>query len=446
MPSATPPAATTPPAAPATPTAAPTPAAPVTPATPAAPATPARVRFDDTTLRDGEQTAHVVFSADEKRNIAAGLAAVGIDQIEAGIPAMGGEEKALVEELAHAGLGCSILGWNRAKRSDIQHSLDCGVDAVAVSLATSDLHIERKLRTSRRWVLDTVRECTAFAKAAGLYVSVSAEDASRTSFDFLVTYAQAARAEGADRLRFCDTLGLLDPLRVWELMRRLRESVDPAMDIEIHTHNDFGLATATALAGLQGGATWVNTTVCGLGERAGNAVFEEVVMALACLEGWEGVGGAGGMAAAHIDRTRLRGLAALVAEAAGRAIPPDKPIVGSNTFSHESGIHTDGIMKDRRTYEPFDPAIVGGEHRLVVGKHSGSRMLETKFALLGDPLPRAEARALLPLVRQRAIELKRALTDDELITLRREAAPCARELVSPEETSQSLSSAAAGEK
>jgi homocitrate synthase NifV len=368
-----------------------------------------QVHFDDTTLRDGEQTASVVFSADEKRRIAAALAAAGVDQIEAGIPAMGGEEKALVEEIAHAGFGCSILGWNRATCSDIRHSLDCGVDAVAISIATSDLHIERKLRKSRSWVLDAIRECTAFAKAAGVYVSVSAEDASRTDFDFLVAFAQAARAEGADRLRFCDTLGVLTPPRACELIRRLREASD--MAIEMHTHNDFGLACANALAGLHGGATWVNTTVGGLGERAGNAAFEELVMALCCLEGVE---------LASIDKTRFGELATLVAEAAGRVIAPDKPIVGSNIFAHESGIHVDGISKDPRTYEPFDPALVGGQHSIVVGKHSGSRTLRIKFAQLGDSLSKAQAHALLPFVRQRAISLKRPLTDVELLTLRQE--------------------------
>ncbi|MCL2757236.1 MAG: homocitrate synthase [Coriobacteriia bacterium] len=366
-----------------------------------------RVYFDDTTLRDGEQTANVVFSSEEKIQIARTLDEIGIDQIEAGIPAMGGDEKELITEIAHMGLRASVLGWNRANVKDIQESLDCGVSAVAISLATSDIHINTKLRRSRPWVLDTIKECTAFAKAAGVYVSVNAEDASRTDFDFLVDFALAAKSEGANRLRFCDTIGVLDPLRTYEVIRRLREATD--MEIEMHTHNDFGMAVANALAGFQGGATWANTTIGGLGERAGNAAFEELVMALKILEGME---------LSHIDTKRFIEFVTYVTKASSREVHPAKAIVGSNIFVHESGIHADGIIKNPETYELFPPELVGAVRALAVGKHSGSRTLEMKFETFGDPITELEARALLPFVRSRAIELKRSLSDDELIALR----------------------------
>ena len=365
------------------------------------------VHFDDTTLRDGEQTAHVVFSSEEKLQIARTLDEIGVDQIEAGIPAMEGDEKELITQIAHMGLRASVLGWNRANIKDIQHSLDCGVDAVAISLATSDIHIDTKLKKSREWVIKTIRECTAFAKAAGVYVSVNAEDASRTDFEYLVEFALAAKAEGADRLRFCDTIGVMEPFRMYEAIRRLKEAT--GMVIEMHTHNDFGMAVANALAGFQGGATWANTTIGGLGERAGNAAFEEVVMALKILEGVD---------LSHIDTPRFTEFVTYVSNAASREVHPAKPIAGSNIFTHESGIHADGIIKNPETYEVFPPYLVGATRCLLVGKHSGSRTIEMKFENFGDPITEAEARALLPFVRERAIEVKRSLTDDELIALR----------------------------
>lgn len=366
------------------------------------------VKLDDTTLRDGEQTAGVVFSNAEKVAIARMLDEIGIDQIEAGIPVMGGDEREVIEEIAHLGLKASVLGWNRANVTDIQASIDCGVDAVAISLATSDIHIETKLQKDRAWVLDSIREATAFAKSHGVYVSVNAEDASRTDFDFLLEYAAAAKAEGADRLRFCDTIGIMEPFRTYKVIKELIEHT--GLEIEMHTHNDFGMAVANAIAGIHGGATWVNVTVGGLGERAGNAALEEVVMALKYLEGFE----------LDFDTKRFTEVVDYVMTAAGRTVPVWKPVVGSNMFAHESGIHADGVIKNPKTYEVFSPDEVGGVRQIVVGKHSGSRTLEMKFGEYGIPLSREHASALLPLVRSKAIAVKRPLFDKELVELFRE--------------------------
>jgi homocitrate synthase NifV len=364
-----------------------------------------RLRFDDTTLRDGEQTANVVFSAAEKLQIAQMLDAAGFDQIEAGSPIMGGEEQAVVTQIAQLGLGCSVITWNRARIQDIKASLDCGVDAVALSLPTSDIHLAAKLGKDRAWLLDTIKEATAFAKQAGLYVSVSAEDASRTSLDFLVEYALAAKAEGADRLRFCDTLGLMDPLRMYSCVRTLVEATD--MEIELHTHNDFGMAEACVLAGFHAGATWANTTIGGLGERAGNAASEPLIMALRELEGVE----------VAQDTTRFTALARYVSEAASRSLAPDRPIVGSNVFAHESGVHVDGILKDAKTYEQFAPELVGNSRQIVIGKHSGRHALAMKLQLMGHHLDETRQSELLQAVRTQAISQKRALTNQELEAL-----------------------------
>ncbi len=367
-----------------------------------------KVKLDDTTLRDGEQTAGVVFTNDEKIKIAKMLDKLGVEQIEAGIPVMGGDEREVVEEIAHLGLKASILGWNRASIPDIQTSLDCGCDAIAISLATSDIHIKTKLQKDRAWVLDSIRESVAFAKSHDVYVSVNAEDASRTEFGFLIEYAKAAQAEGADRIRFCDTIGAMEPFRTYKVVKSLIE--ETGLEVEMHTHNDFGMAVANALAGIHAGATWVNVTVGGLGERAGNAALDEVVMALKYLEGVD----------LGTDTTLFHEVTDFVMRAAGRTIPAWKPIVGSNIFAHESGIHADGVLKNPKTYEIFPPDEVGLERQIVVGKHSGSKTIEMKLAEYGIEVSREDAAALLPTVRAKAVEFNRSLFDKELVKLYKE--------------------------
>jgi homocitrate synthase NifV len=360
------------------------------------------VRIDDTTLRDGEQTAGVVFSNHEKIRIAKLLDEVGVHQIEVGIPAMGGDEKKTIKEIVELGLDTSILAWNRAVIDDVKHSIDCGVDAVAISMSASDIHIEHKLAKSRQWVLDQIRECVAFAKDHNLYVSVNAEDASRADLEFLLRFGHAAKEEGADRLRFCDTLGILDPFDTYNVITFL---IKEGLNIEMHTHDDFGMATANALAGIKAGATYVNTTVNGLGERAGNAALEEVVMALKYL----------GKVDVGLHTSRFRELSEYVAAASARTIPAWKSIVGTNVFAHESGIHADGVIKNPLNYEAFAPEDVGLERQIVVGKHSGSRTIYRKFQEFGLELTQADCDGVLALVRKTSVELKRALFDKELM-------------------------------
>ncbi|RDB61832.1 homocitrate synthase [Gordonibacter sp. 28C] len=371
-----------------------------TPATDNAP-----LRYDDTTLRDGEQAAGVAFSYDEKLAIARRLDAAGIDQLEAGIPAMGADEQRFLARLASDGLRASVLAWCRALPGDVAAAAGCGVDAVGISVPASDVHLRGKLGRGRAWALDALRRCVAQAKEAGLYVSADAEDASRADPSFLAELARAAEAEGADRFRFCDTLGVLEPAGAFDAVRALKAAT--SLPIEVHMHDDFGLATANTLAAYHAGATWANTTVAGLGERAGNAALEQVVMALWRLERVE----------PHIDATQLRSLASLVLTAAGRPLPEVAPVIGSRTFCHESGIHVDGLLKDPATYELYDPALVGARREIVVGKHSGAHAVRAQLAALGRPVDEREARELLPAVRAEAQRRKRALTDAELVAL-----------------------------
>lgn len=239
----------------------------------------------DTTLRDGEQTAGVVFANHEKIAIAEMLSDLGINQLEVGIPAMGGDEKEVIKSICKRNLKPSIMAWNRAVISDIENSIDCGVDAVAISISVSDIHIQHKLKTSREWVIENMVKSVEFAKKNGLYVSVNGEDASRADLKFLTTFIDAAKEAGADRFRYCDTVGVMEPFSIKDTIMKLYNRTK--FDIEMHTHNDFGLATANAIAGVLGGANYIGVTVNGLGERAGNAALEEVLMALKYVYNYE---------------------------------------------------------------------------------------------------------------------------------------------------------------
>ena len=364
---------------------------------------PKNIKIDDTTLRDGEQTAGVVFANDEKVHIAKMLNDIGVHQIEAGIPAMGGDEKEAIKKIASLDLNCSILGWNRAVKSDIDASIECGVDSVAVSISSSDIHIEHKLRKSREWVLESMKSCVDYAKSFNLYVSVNAEDASRSDMEFLLQFARTARDAGADRLRYCDTLGILDPFDTFIKVKTIIDII--GIDIEMHTHNDFGMAIANAIAGIKAGATYVNTTVNGLGERAGNAAFEELVMALKYIEGVD----------LEFNTRLFRGLSEYVASASGRILPTWKPIVGGNLFVYESENKISAILSDPKTYELFDSDDVGLERNIIIGKYSGVKGITAKLSLLGYKISEKEAMQLAEIVRDKSVSLKRALFDSEII-------------------------------
>ena len=364
--------------------------------------------IDDTTLRDGEQTAGVVFSIEEKKQIARMLDGMGVHELECGIPAMGEEEKAAVRALVDLELNARLITWNRAVQSDIQASIDAGVKAVDVSLSVSDIHIQNKLRKSRDWVREQLKRALDFAKRHDLYVSVGGEDASRADLEFVAELMATAKELGADRFRFCDTLGILDPFTTYEKVKFLRQHVD--FDLEVHTHNDLGMATANAIAGIKAGARFVNTTVNGLGERAGNAALEEVVMALKHACGVD----------PGIDTRQFVEVSRFVGQASCRPVPEWKAVVGERVFSHESGLHADGVLKNPNNYEGFSPEEVGLSRYMVLGKHSGSHGLIHRLEALGIELGRLEANLLMDQVRSISQRNKRPLTDAELLVLCRD--------------------------
>lgn len=364
-----------------------------------------RIYIVDTTLRDGEQTAGVVFANEEKIAIATMLSDLGVDQLEVGIPTMGGDEKKAIKEIVKKNLKSSIMAWNRPVIADIQQSIDCGVDAVAISISVSDIHIKNKLGKSREWVLEKMVEGVEYAKKNGLYVSVNGEDASRADNDFLVKFIETAKQAGADRFRYCDTVGVMGPFQIEEQIKNIYDRT--GFDIEMHTHNDFGMATANAIAGVRAGANYVGLTVNGLGERAGNAALEEVLMAFKYVYGLN----------VNVDTTMFREISEYVSRASGRDLPIWKAIVGTNMFAHESGIHADGAIKNPNNYEAFEPCAVGLERQIVIGKHSGKAAIINKFKEYNIDLSNEEATKILEKVRALSVRLKRSLFDKELVTL-----------------------------
>ena len=362
--------------------------------------------IDDTTLRDGEQTAGVVFSRREKIAIARMLDSIGVQEIECGIPAMGKEEQAGIRSLVDLGLNARLITWNRALVPEIKASIACGVQAVDISLSVSDQMIVHKLRKSRDAVKEQLKIALGFAKQHDLYVSVGGEDASRADMAFLVELMEITRAMGGDRFRFCDTLGIMDPFSMHDKVLFLRKAV-PEIDIEVHTHNDLGMATANAIAGIRAGARFVNTTINGLGERAGNAALEEVVMGLKHACGIE----------TGINTHRFREMSLFVAKASQHPLSISKPVVGERVFAHESGLHADGVIKDPHNYEGFDPAEVGLTRSIVIGKHSGTGGLIERYRCMGIAIDRKRAEPMLEMTRAMSCRRKRDLTNSELMTI-----------------------------
>ncbi|XTZ40538.1 homocitrate synthase [Salmonella enterica] len=361
--------------------------------------------INDTTLRDGEQSPGVAFRASEKLNIACELYEAGVTAMEVGTPAMGAEERKRMQQVRDHLPAATLMSWCRMNSDEIQQSADLGMEWVDISLPASDKLRQYKLREPLTHVLERLGNMIMQARALGLEVCVGCEDASRASDETLRVIADTAQRSGARRLRFADTLGLLDPFTTFERISALKGYWSG--EIEMHAHNDLGLATANTLAAVRAGASSVNTTVLGIGERAGNAALETVALGLNRFLAID----------CGLNFTRLPRLCQTVASAAQRAIDPQYPLVGEQVFTHESGIHVAALLQDRESYQAIDPALVGRNYRLVLGKHSGRQAVGGLFARLGYLLDARQIDALLPAIRHFAESYKRTAKDDELLAL-----------------------------
>jgi len=329
-----------------------------------------RIRFLDTTLRDGEQTPGVSLDTEEKLAIARGLDALGVQVIEAGSAMTSVGERQSIKAVSAAGLNAEICSYVRVLTADVDTALACDVDSVHLVVPVSDLHIECKLKSDRKSVIRKAVEVTEYAKDHGLIVELSGEDASRADQDYLAGLYLAGIDAGADRLAFCDTVGVLVPEVATEVFGRLSRLGAP---ISVHCHNDFGMATANTIAALRAGAAQAHVTVNGIGERAGNTSLEEVVMTLESLYKID----------TGIKCQDIYQLSRLVSRMTGLPLATNKAIVGENAFTHEAGIHVHGLLADTKTYEPIHPETVGRKRRIVLGKHAGKASVELALREFG---------------------------------------------------------------
>jgi len=354
----------------------------------------------DSTLREGEQTPYVNFTLEEKVQIARLLDEVGVEMIEAGDPSVSPNVAKAVERIASLGLKAEIVAHSMATKSGIDRAKACGADRVAIFYATSQIHLEAKLHRTPEEAIEIIREHVAYARSLGLKVRYTPEDATRTDFEFLVRACNAAIEAGADRISFADTIGIMQPHLIAERVRALRARLLPCK-IDLHCHNDYGLALANAMAGIRAGADCIHVTINGLGERTGIPDLAETIVAFHNLEGIQ-----------KYNLAPLMELSAYVERVSGFFLAPNKPITGQNAFTHKSGVHTNGVLKDPRTYEPFDPALLGRQRKIVIDKYTGKSAVAARLEEYGVQVSPAELEVMVSRIKLLGDQRKQIFDSD----------------------------------
>jgi homocitrate synthase NifV len=360
----------------------------------------------DTTLRDGEQTPGVVFSLDDKLALAVLLDKAGIQEVEIGSPAMGNTEIADMREITGRGFGFKTLSWCRALKSDVDLAVKTGTDGIHISFPVSAIHLQ-SMGKSEKWVIRSLHELIPYANEKFEYVTVGMQDASRTDLRFLKECIHALLKYRVKRVRIADTVGILNPFSTFDMINNLHHDFSSAA-LEFHGHNDLGMATANSLAAYKGGADCINTTVNGLGERAGNTAMDEFVMAMQHSFGIR----------LPIRTELFNELASSAANASGIPVPVNKPVTGPGVFYHETGIHTNLLLKNRETYQIIPAASIGRkEDEFVFGKHSGVNAFRALLEKHNLYLPDNRCKELVNLIKIEAVRLKRSLTASELLAI-----------------------------
>ena len=362
------------------------------------------IRILDTTLRDGEQTPGVSLTPEDKIEIARQLGKLGVDVIEAGFPSSSDGEKKVVKEIAKLGLNSEICALSRATKGDIDAALDCDVDLIHVFIPTSAVQMKYAVNLTPEQVLASAVESIEYVKAHGVKCEFSPMDATRSEMPFLKQVCQAAEKAGMDSLNLPDTVGIMIPKSTIKFVEEIKSVVKTP--ISIHCHDDFGLAVANSLAAVEAGAAQVHVAVNGLGERAGNASLEEVVMALQVIYKYK----------TGVNSRLLYSTSRMVSTLTGIAVQANKALVGENAFAHESGIHTRGVTEKPLTFEPIDPALVGRTRKLVAGKLAGTRGIKAELEEVGIHPTEEQLKEIVQRVKELGDKGK-MVTDADLLAL-----------------------------
>jgi len=365
-----------------------------------------KLHIIDTTLRDGEQAPGVVFSLEDKLKIATLLDQALVPEVEIGSPAIGAQERKDMRVITSHNFKFKTLAWCRATIEDIDGAEETGCDGVSISFPVSDIQI-KAMGKSRAWVLSNVKQILSYAQDRFSFIAIGAQDASRAELSFLFDFIEQARIEGARRVRIADTVGILNPFSTIELIENVRKYCTE-MPICFHGHNDLGMATANTIAAFRAGAYAADVTINGLGERAGNAALEEVVMALDLSF----------KQPTDIKTELLHKMSMTVEHASGRKLPESKTITGHAVLTHKSGIHTNSLIKDRKSYQIIDAKKIGTkEQEFVFGKHSGKASILHFFEKRGFNLNEKQCEWILNYIKQYAHIFKREIINEELLRL-----------------------------